>query len=228
MNWTIGDVKITSIYEQALHALQLIMPQATAAELANIDWLKPHYVDANGEMTGIIQAFIVDTGNTRIVVDTCVGDDRERALVEEWHRAQRRTIDKFAAAGYPPDAIDVVLCTHLHTDHVGWNTWYDGAKFVPTFRNARYLFARAEFDFWHKEIENCLPEADPHDEVSMLRAGFAAMMETTFADSVQPVLDAGLVDLVETDHRICEQVRFIPTPGHTPGHVSVVIESGGE
>lgn len=228
MHWSIGEVGITSIVEQPLGSMDVLIPGATPEVLGEFEWLRPHYVNEAGEMTGIIQAFIVDAGDTRIVVDTCVGDGRERKMIEEWHQQQRGTIGKFARAGYPPDTIDVVLCTHLHVDHVGWNTYFDGSRFVPTFPNARYLFAASEFRFWQEETARPAPQPDPDDELGAALAAFGEMMRNAYADSIRPVLEAGLVDLVETDHVVCDAVRLVPSPGHTPGHVSVEIRSGGE
>ena len=105
----------------------------------------------------------------------------------------------------PSSPIDLVLCTHLHVDHVGWNTRLEGGRWVPTFPRARYLLARREWEHWSRE-------PDPDSQRIM-------------ADSVQPVLDAGLVELVDTDHRISDELWLEPTPGHTPGHVSVRLRS---
>ena len=91
-------------------------------------------------------------------------------------------LDDLSAAGFPPESIDVVLCTHLHVDHVGWNTRLEDGRWVPTFPRARYLFARREWEHWSTERD---------DDTQRI-----------MADSVKPVLDAGLADLVETDHRV--------------------------
>jgi glyoxylase-like metal-dependent hydrolase (beta-lactamase superfamily II) len=118
-------------------------------------------------------------------------------------------LQDLTAAGYSPESIDVVVCTHLHIDHVGWNTRLVDGRWLPTFPNARYLISRAEYEHWSQQQEDAL-----HRKV--------------FADSVQPVWDAGLVDLVPTDHVLCPEVLLVPTPGHTPGHVSVRICSAGQ
>jgi uncharacterized protein (TIGR02118 family) len=110
-------------------------------------------------------------------------------------------LEDLQAAGVAPESVDVVLCTHLHVDHVGWNTRLDGDRWVPTFPRARYLFARREWEHWSAERE---PDT-------------ARIM----ADSVTPILEAGLATLVEADHRISDEIWLEPTPGHTPGHVSV-------
>jgi glyoxylase-like metal-dependent hydrolase (beta-lactamase superfamily II) len=111
------------------------------------------------------------------------------------------------AAGFPPQSIDLVLCTHLHVDHVGWNTRLENGAWVPTFPRARYLFARTEWEHWSEKAG---------DEYGPI-----------IADSVRPIVEAGLADLVEGDHRISEGLWLEPTPGHTPGHVSLHLRSGG-
>ena len=122
---------------------------------------------------------------------------------------QTAFLDDIAAAGYPRETIDTVLCTHLHVDHVGWNTMLVEGEWVPTFPKARYLMAEREWAYW-----------DAHEDESTYGP--------VLADSVRPVVAAGLADFVATDHVLCEEVRLRPTPGHTPGHVSVEIASAGE
>ena len=114
-----------------------------------------------------------------------------------------------AAAGYPPDSIDTVLCTHLHVDHVGWNTRLVGGQWQPTFANARYVFGKTEFEHWR----------DHSDEPDK---------KAVFGDSVKPIADAGKADLVPNDHRLSDEITLISTPGHSPGHLSVHISSDGQ
>jgi glyoxylase-like metal-dependent hydrolase (beta-lactamase superfamily II) len=207
--WQIGDVTITRIVEiEATGGMSRILPQATREEVAKIPWLYPHFADDTGRMRGSIHSFVVDTPDRRIVIDTCIGNDKERS-VPAWNMLQTRFLDDMAAAGYPVDSIDTVLCTHLHVDHVGWNTRLVDGRWVPTFDRARYLMGEIEFEHWSTE--------SGHD-------GQARVM----ADSVLPVWEAGLVDLIPTDHAICAEINLVPTPGHTPGHVSVMIRSRGE
>jgi len=173
-----------------------------------IEWLAPHFMDESGNLIMSIHALVVETPTRCILVDTCIGNDKERDI-PNWNKLQLPFLEDLAKAGYPRDSIDTVLCTHLHVDHVGWNTMLVDGQWVPTFPNARYLMGRQEYRYWNEE-----------DDSDTYR--------TVLADSVRPVFDAGLVDLVETDHRICDEIRLEATPGHTPGHVSVAIESGGE
>ena len=206
--WRIGDVTVTRVVEiEATGGMSRIIPEATRERLQDIGWLYPHFVDESGRMRGSIHALIIETPDRTIMVDTCVGNDKLRGN-RAWNQLQTSFLDDMAKAGYELDRIDNVLCTHLHIDHVGWNTMLVDDKWVPTFPKARYLMGQVEFDHWRQ-----------HEDVDQ-----AVVM----ADSVTPVFDAGLVDLVATDHQICEQVSLIPTVGHTPGHVSVMINSQGE
>jgi glyoxylase-like metal-dependent hydrolase (beta-lactamase superfamily II) len=213
----VGDVKITQIVELTFQGLDAFLPDATPEAVLPIEWLRPDFVTAEGVLKFSIHALVIDTGSRRIIVDTCVGNEKPREVFPEWHMLQTRFLEDLTAAGYPPDTIDTVLCTHLHLDHVGWNTMLQGDRWIPTFPNARYLIERSEYSYVSEEAEGEQVEAWLRD-----------MNRAVMADSIRPVVDADLVDLVANDHRICEEVNLIPTPGHTIGHVSVRIVSGGE
>lgn len=209
--WQIGDVKITRVVEMELpvpysekHAF---LKQATPTALSEMPWLYPHFVTPEGALMLSIHALCVDAPGLKLVVDTCVGNDKPRRMTRRVG-LQTRFLDAMAEAGFPRESVNAVVCTHLHVDHVGWNTMKDGEHWVPTFPNARYLIGRTEYEHWIRETE----------------IETAAIM----ADSVSPVFEAGLAQTVEMDHRISPEIRLLPTPGHTPGHVSVAIESRGE
>jgi glyoxylase-like metal-dependent hydrolase (beta-lactamase superfamily II) len=206
LEWKVGEVTITCVVEGAF-ALpgSMLFPAATAEALDAIDWLKPRFIDADHNVTLSIQALFVRTPDKLIMVDTCMGNDKRRAAAGNMLKTD--FLQRIQAAGFAREDVDVVLCTHLHLDHVGWNTMLVDGRWIPTFPNARYLIGRTEFDYWRGQTEG----DDP----------------VLFADSVQPMFDAGVVDLVEIDHSICQEVRLVSTPGHTPGHVSVRISSGG-
>ena len=206
--WRIGDVTVTRVVEiEATGGMSRVIPDAKRERLKEILWMYPHFADENGRMRGAIHALIVEAPDRTIMVDTCVGNDKERGN-PAWNQLQTAFLDDMEKAGYVLDAIDTVLCTHLHIDHVGWNTMLVDGKWVPTFPKARYLIGQVEFSHWQADTDL--------DQVAVM------------ADSVLPVFDANLVDLVETDHQITDEISLMPTVGHTPGHVSVMIRSNGE
>jgi glyoxylase-like metal-dependent hydrolase (beta-lactamase superfamily II) len=218
LRWKIGDVTVTKIVESDMVTdLSGLIPKATPEAVRPLTWMKPHFMTEDGALRISIHALVVETPTRRILVDTCVGNDKSRPAIPDWHNLQLPFLKDLEEAGFKPDSIDTVVCTHLHVDHVGWNTMLVGGKWLPTFPKARYLLGQREFDYWRSEAE-----ADRAHE------GFDAIQVAVFADSVKPIFDAGLVDLVDVDHRVCEEVRLVPTHGHTPGHVSVRIESKGE
>ncbi len=205
--WTIGEVRVTEIAElTTTSAAHWLLPDATADRIQEIGWMVPHYATPEGKVHMTIRALVVESEGRRILVDTCLGNDKQRP-VESWSMRSGPFLDDLTAAGFPPESIDTVLCTHLHVDHVGWNTRLVDGAWVPTFRNARYLFADVEWEHWQRDD--------------------SGMDQVLRADSIQPVIDADLVDLVATDAQLTSHVSLTPTPGHTPGHVSVVIESAG-
>ncbi len=206
--WQIGNVKITRILEGESAGPMFLLPDATRENILAMPWLQPHFADEQGNCIISIHALVVETPSKTIIVDTCLGNDKERAI-KGWGHLQTKFLEDLKAAGYPPAAIDMVLCTHLHTDHVGWNTRLVDGHWVPTFENAEYLFGQTEWDYTNGQRDN-------------------PMYNEFIVDSIQPVIDAGLVRLVEVNEKLCEEVWLEPTPGHTPGHVSVRIESEGE
>jgi len=210
MQWTVGRVKITNVLEiGATGGTRFILPQATPQEAQKMPWLVPHYANAEGRLRLNVQSWIVETPTNRIIVDTCIGNDKTNRSVPAWNGLSKPFLNDLAAAGYPADTIDTVICTHLHIDQVGWNTKLVDGKWVPTFTNARYLFGKTEYDHWAAHS----PEGE-HKAV--------------FEDSVQPIVDAGYADLIGSDHRIGDEVSLIATPGHSPGHMSILVTSDGQ
>src|SRR5499427_2567363 len=185
MQWQIGDVTVTKIVElETTGGSRFILPQATREAVLPIAWLIPHFADEDGRLKMSIHALLVEAPGRRIIVDTCLGNDKKDRRIPTWNDRHGRFLEDLAAAGFPRETIDTVLCTHLHVDHVGWNTMLvdglNGTKtWMPTFPQARYLMGRVEYAHWREQ----------HDRDDM-----AAI----FADSVKPVYDADLVDLVET------------------------------
>jgi glyoxylase-like metal-dependent hydrolase (beta-lactamase superfamily II) len=192
-----------------------VIPAATPELVKKVQWLSPHFVTPEGKLSLSIHSLIVDTPGAKLVVDTCIGNDRNREPMSIMSNLATSYLEDMIAAGYKPESINYVLCTHLHLDHVGWNTRLVNGKWVPTFPKASYLMDKKELAFYGNIDENVTDD-------------FMQVQRRVFADSVQPVFDAGLAKAVESTAQICDGVRFVPTPGHTPGHCSVLIESKGE
>jgi glyoxylase-like metal-dependent hydrolase (beta-lactamase superfamily II) len=210
MQWKIGKVKITKIVElETIGSTRFILPLASKEEIQKLPWLIPHFATEEGRLKMSIHALVVETPQRRIVVDTGLGNDKEGRGIPTWNNRNGPFLETLTAAGFPPDSIDTVLCTHLHVDHVGWNTRLVGGRWVPTFANARYLFGRTEYEHWR----------DHSEEPSQV---------AVFNDSVKPIVDAGKADLIAGDARLTDEISMIPTPGHSPGHMSIHIVSDGE
>lgn len=210
MKWTIGDVTVTKIVElEMTGGTKFLLPQATREAVLPVAWLRPHFADAEGRLTMAIQTFVIQTKDRRIVVDTCLGNDKQGRRIPHWNDRTGPFLEDLTAAGFAVESIDTVLCTHLHVDHVGWNTRLVDGKWVPTFPRAKYLMGRAEYDHW-------TTVKDRPDMAHIL------------SDSVTPIVEAGLASFVEMDAQLTPEISLVPTPGHTPGHVSVMIRSRGE
>lgn len=214
LKWKVGDTTITKVIEIIYPEFDLI-PAATPAVVKTVPWLFPHFVTPEGKLSVSIHSLVVDTPSAKLVVDTCIGNGRDREPFSIMSNLSTSFLEDLSAAGYPPESINYVLCTHLHLDHVGWNTRLVNGKWVPTFPKASYLMDKKDVALYGTIAEN-------HKDA------FMQMQRRTFADSVQPVFDAGLAKPVEGPAQVCDGVRLVPTPGHTPGHCSVLIESKGE
>lgn len=161
-----------------------------------------------GNLVLSIQAFLVRTRRHTILIDTCVGNHKPRPLRPFWNLQRLTTfLPRLAAAGVAPESVDYVMCTHLHGDHVGWNTQLRDGRWVPTFANARYIFGRQEWESL-QALHRTVPQ--PH-----------------LVDSVLPVIEAGQAQLVSNDFALDDEVWLELTPGHTPGHVSIHLASQG-
>src|SRR5258708_4628658 len=149
MHWTVGKVKITKIVElETIGSTRFILPLASNEEIRKSPWLIPHFATEEGRLKMSIHSLVVETPRRRIVVDTGLGNDKEGRNVPTWNNRKGPFLEILTEAGFAPDSIDTVLCTHLHVDHVGWNTKRVGGQWVPTFVSARYVFGKTEYEHW--------------------------------------------------------------------------------
>ena len=208
----IGAIEVRRVVESICTGFDPygFFPETTPEDWArHKPWMEPRALDpASGNLVLPIQAFLVRTRRHTILVDTCVGDHKPRPQRSFWHLQKFDTfLPRLAAAGVRPEEVDYVMCTHLHSDHVGWNTQLRDGRWVPTFPKAKYVFAREEW----KAFE-AMRRSHPQPQ---------------FLDSVLPIMEAGQAELVGGDFALDDEVRLEPTPGHTPGHVCVRLASQG-
>jgi glyoxylase-like metal-dependent hydrolase (beta-lactamase superfamily II) len=210
--WRVGDVEIARIVEVYGFEdnITMLLPEATPEYVQGFEWLRPHFATPNGRMIISFQCFVLRSRGLTVMIDTCIGADRQREF-DVFTNLQSTFLDDMRAAGFPPEEVGAVLCTHLHFDHVGWNTHLVDGRWVATFPRARYLFGRKEWDHWcHLRATN----------------GYHDMHH--LEDSIDPIVEAGLMELIDPDFQLTDELSLLPTPGHTPGHVSVLIRSRGE
>lgn len=207
----LGDIIIHRIIEQEapLFPALTFLPNLTPELLAeNAAWLAPDAYDpATGNLILCIQSYLVRTPHHTILVDTCVGNHKTLPNHPFWHQQKSQSyMAQLAAAGVGVDDIDYVMCTHLHVDHVGWNTRLENGQWVPTFPKARYLFAEAELAYWTEQ--------------------HAKTPSPIFAESVLPIVAAGRTQRITSSDALNDHVRLEPTPGHTPDHYAVQLGRG--
>ena len=209
--WAVGDVSVTAVADLDPFRLELqrLFPNATASLFAPYrDELAPEHFELDfSHILLAVQAFLLRVDGKWILIDTCVGERKPRPRLGAWN--QRETtgfLQRLAAAGAQPGDIDFVFCTHLHADHVGWNTRWDNGRWVPTFPRARYLIGRREYEHFSTR-----PDAN----------------HGSFSDSVQPLSDAGLIDLVDDGFSLARGVTLLPLPGHSPGQMGLSIDRLG-
>ncbi len=210
--FTVGDITVQRIVEMQIPFADPFefIPGLTPELLAeNRAWLEPTALDpVTGLLVLCFQSYIVRTPRHTVLVDSCVGNDKDRPARPPWHMKTDDTYMRaLAAAGISVNDIDYVMCTHLHVDHVGWNTRLENGRWVPTFPKARYLFSKREYDYWTGE--------------------HAKSPIGCIADSVLPVVEAKRAEFVTSDHTLGDHIRLQPTPGHTPDHFAVCLGREG-
>lgn len=207
----LGDLTLARAVEMVMpFDRQMFFPETTPADWApHQGWLQPEAMDPqSGAVLFTVQSYVVRTAHHTILIDSCVGNHKERANRPLWHqKTDDAYLQALASLGLAPENIDYVMCTHLHADHVGWNTRLEGGRWVPTFPNARYVFTGKELDAWQQ--------------------GHPKFTRHPLEDSVLPVIAAGQAQLVANDFALDDQVWLEPSPGHTPDHVSIRLASQG-
>jgi len=210
----VGEIQVQQIVEQEgpLFPIHSFFPDLSPDRLEeNRSWLEPRFLDpASGQLILCIQSYIVRTKHHVILIDSCVGNHKNLPIRPMWHQMQSDRYERnFRANGLTFEDIDYVMCTHLHTDHVGWNTRLENGRWVPTFPNAKYVFADRELSFWTSKAEQD-PESCPW-----------------VIESVLPIVDAKKVEIVRSDHALDDHLQLVPSPGHTIDHYSVLVGRPG-
>ncbi len=206
--------RVEEVYGPTYPATQ-IFPELNKEILAeHAHWLAPdHYEAQTGLIKLSVHSWLLQIGGQKILIDACCGNQKNKPGRPFWHMMNTAYLERLAAAGARPEEIDLVMCTHLHHDHVGWNTQLKDGRWVPTFPNARYVFSKPDFEYYQRL------DADPKDGPAELG---------TFRECVLPVVEAGRADLVAGPHRLNDHIEIMPAPGHSAGHVVFWLESGSE
>jgi glyoxylase-like metal-dependent hydrolase (beta-lactamase superfamily II) len=217
--WTIGAISVTRVEEQVGFAS--VLPEKYLAGLdravlaRHLDWLVPdHYAPAQDRLITSVHSWLIRTRHHTVLVDACAGNHKDRPGFARFHQLDTPFLERLRAAGAAPEAIDIVLCTHLHSDHVGWNTMRRDGRWVPTFPNAKYLFSRAENEYGDPR-RNPRADADPQ-------------RSNAYRDSVLPVIESGQAVLIDGRHAIDDALLIEPAAGHTIGHVILKLAQADE
>ncbi len=212
----IGETTIDRIEEAHGPAfpVDMLLPDWDPAVLEeHKDWLFPrHFHARSNRFITSLHSWLLRTKHHTILIDTCAGNQKNRPHSPLFHMKDTPYLERLKAAGVNPEEIDFVMCTHLHIDHVGWNTRLENGRWVPTFPNANYVFSKTERDFWDPATNPALDE-----EARLI-----------FEDSVHPVIAAGQDRLVGDGDRIGDNLSIDAAPGHTPGSIAIALNSGGE
>lgn len=208
--WAIGKTTVTRIEEQlgagSFPPEQYFTGFDREVLNQNLDWLVPHhYIPQQDALITSVHSWLIQTAHHNILLDSCSGNHKDRHWWPRFHQLNTPFIQRLASAGVAPSDIDMVMCTHLHADHIGWNTHLENGQWVPTFPKAKYLFSRIENDYWDP-LKNPALAQDPARRIA-------------YVDSVLPVIDSGQAVLVEGIHAIGDNLVLEPAPGHTPGHI---------
>ena len=213
---TIGEIVWHRLIEAEGPEFEIgfLLPDATPEKIKmHRNWMVPRFMEpVTNRLIMATQSYVLKTKQHTILIDSCVGNDKERRFYKPWSGLSgTEYLDKLASIGLSVGDVDYVMCTHLHADHVGWNTRLVNGRWIPTFPNARYIFTKTELEYWTE-----------------LNKKGKKYSDGCIDDSVLPVVDAGQADIVSDEYAFNNQIKFKPTPGHTPGHVSILLNSGGD
>jgi len=216
--WNIGSSTVTRIEEQLGMANMPPDRYFTGFERdvlhRHLDWLMPHhYAPEHDKVISSVHSWLIRTRHHTILVDSCAGNHKDRPWTPRFHQLDTPYLQRLHDAGVRPEDIDIVFCTHLHADHTGWNTMLKDGRWVPTFPNAKYYFSKAEAAYWNAAVNPAMA-SDPRSAV--------------FVDSVLPVVNAGQAVMIDHTHVFDDEIGIEPSPGHTPGHVSITLGRQGE
>jgi glyoxylase-like metal-dependent hydrolase (beta-lactamase superfamily II) len=216
--YTIGDAKVSSVDELTLNNVSpaSLFPDWNPELLTgHQSWLSPDSMDMDCKHAFMsVHTWIIQTKNHTILIDTGVGNDKDRPYTPGFNHLKLPYLEKLSALGVKPEEVDYVLMTHLHVDHVGWNTRYEDGHWVPTFPNARYVFSKKEYEYYTNPAN--------HNDRNKTSA-------IILQDSIVPVIDAGLADMIKIDgSEVIDSLSFMPTPGHSIDHASIRFSSHGE
>ena len=217
-----GEVSVDKVVDgierfPALNAFPEIDP---AIFEKNIDWMKPFYEPASQMILLSMHSYLIRTPTMNILIDTCIGNDKSRTgqgpiykknknILSHWNNRKSNYIQNLESLGVSLESIDIVMCTHLHADHVGWNTKLSEDRWVPTFPNASYLFSPEDLRSMQKDSKS------PYDEYTKL----------VYQDSVLPVIESGQAVMIDDSTDLGKEINLVKTPGHSPGHYCVEINT---
>lgn len=209
----IGDIAVTRIEEIILREPEELFPDFCCESLEpHLSWLTPNfYLPETNEFLSSVHSWVLRTRKHTFLIDACTGNHKSRPLWPRFNELNIPYLERLSLAGVKPEEVDFVMCTHLHVDHVGWNTQLVDGRWIPTFPNAKYVFSQKEIDYWNPD----------HNDATQ-------SFGQVFLDSINPILEIGQALVVDRDFEFDEQVQIVQTPGHSPGHLSIRLFSAGE
>jgi glyoxylase-like metal-dependent hydrolase (beta-lactamase superfamily II) len=212
--FTIGDVQVRRVEEMlgpAAPAKDFFREYSEEEFKRHENWLAPNFYEPeSGKLVASVHSWLVRTGRHLVLIDCCSGNHKPRPGMARYDMLNTAYLDRLKAAGAAPEDIDYVMCTHLHVDHVGWNTRLASGRWVPTFPNAKYIFSRREHDFWCDTAQ---------------REATQQALKNVYNDSVLPVVESGKAVLFQDTYGLDDCLTVVPAPGHTPGHVRIDLKS---